>query len=94
LLRQTYLNPNYGQGALETHLGILHKRDVDALSLFRWVRLRALPANELAPARLVAEIDVNTTGEKPFEVNEAAIQSFLDVARRLIIQALSDYHIE
>ncbi len=93
LLRQTYLNPSYGQSALESNLGILHKLEVDGLGLFHWVRLRALPANELVPARLVTEIDINTTGEKPFEVNEAAIQIFLDVARRLIVQALSDYRI-
>lgn len=94
LLRQTYLNPSYGQGALESHLGILHKSKVNGLSLFHWIRLRALPANELVPARLVAEIDINTTGEQPFEVNEATIQSFLDVAQRLIVQTLSTYHIE
>jgi hypothetical protein len=91
VLRLRYLGAAYGNGAHESQLHILHKLETEGLSLNRWVRLRALPANDNWPSRLVLEADVNTVPEQPIQVTEAVADSFLSVASRLTRQSLGDY---
>jgi len=91
MLRQRFLNPAYGVSAYESQLHLLHKLENEGFSLNRWVRLKALPTNEVWPARLVMEIDVNTIAEEPIEVTEMAMQRFLGVADQQTQQAIRDY---
>ena len=90
-LRQRFLNTVYGSGAHESQLHLLHKLENEGFSLNRWVRLKALPANEIWPTRLVMEIDVNTIAEQPIEVTDSAIQKFLGVADQQTQQTIRDY---
>ncbi len=90
-LRQRFLNTVYGSGAHETQLHFLHKLENEGFSLNRWVRLKALPANETWPARLVMEVDINTVAEQPIEVTDSAIQKFLSVADQQTQQTIRDY---
>ncbi len=91
VFRQRYLSTKNAEGSSECQLHILHKINAKGFTLNDWVRLLALPANEIWPSRFVFEIDINSIPEQPVKIDETVARSFFAIADELTKQGINSY---
>lgn len=96
-LNEKYVKNDLFSGSEEAQIHILRKIDVDSFSVNRWVRLLAFtqptqtqaPLPEI-PSRLVLDIDINSTQEKPIHVKENVAKDFFTISNQLIADILKE----
>jgi hypothetical protein len=89
--RRRYLDEKFGSNSIESHFYTLTKLTSGAFVVNCWVKVVAMLANDGGPSRIVTEVDINTTPDKPTRVDTASISAFGDAVSSIATDAFTSY---